>query len=94
VSTFDLKQMATMPVSATSCLIVEHFNRGRIVRRQLVGEITEMNGRSLERAGFGPDDLPTHEVDARGREAGVKARSVVRAADLAGLIAAQAPGAP
>ncbi len=36
-------------------------------------------------AGFDPDDLPTHEVDARGREARVKARSVVRAADLGRL---------
>jgi adenylate cyclase len=33
-------------------------------------------------AGLGPDDLPAHEVDARGREARVKARSVARAADL------------
>ena len=53
-----------------------------------------MSEEVYERAGFGPDDLPAHEVDARGREAGVKARSVVRAADLTGLIAAQAPGAP
>jgi adenylate cyclase len=52
-----------------------------------------MSEEVYERAGFGPDDLPAHEVDARGREAGVKARSVVRAADLTGLIAAQAPGA-
>ncbi len=36
-------------------------------------------------AGIRPDDLPAHEVDARGREAHVKARSVVRAADLAGF---------
>jgi adenylate cyclase len=53
-----------------------------------------MSEEVYERAGFGPDDLPAHEVGARGREAGVKARSVVRAADLAGLIAAQARGAP
>ena len=53
-----------------------------------------MSEEVYERAGFGPDDLPAHEVDARGREAGVKARSVVLAADFAGLIAAQAPGAP
>jgi adenylate cyclase len=53
-----------------------------------------MSEEVYERAGFGPDDLPAHEVDARGREAGVKARSVVRAADLAGLIAAQSTGAP
>jgi adenylate cyclase len=52
-----------------------------------------MSEEVYERAGFSPDDLPAHEVDARGREAGVKARSVVRAADLTGLIAAQAPGA-
>ena len=52
-----------------------------------------MSEEVYERAGFGPDDLPAHEVDARGREAGVKARSVVRAADLAVLIATQAPGA-
>ena len=47
-----------------------------------------------ERAGFGPDALPAHEVEARGREGKVKARSVTRAADLAGLIAAQAPATP
>jgi len=40
------------------------------------------------RAGFAPDDLPAHEVDARGREATVKAHSAARAADLAALIAA------
>jgi adenylate cyclase len=34
-------------------------------------------------AGLERDDLPAHEVDARGREARVKARSVARAADLA-----------
>jgi adenylate cyclase len=45
------------------------------------------------RAGFGPDDLPAHDVEARGREAGVRARSVKRAADLARLIASQAPAA-
>ena len=45
------------------------------------------------RAGFGPDDLPAHEVAPRGREAGMKARSVGRAADLAALLAAQAPAA-
>jgi adenylate cyclase len=50
-----------------------------------------MSEEVYRRAGFGPDDLPAHEVDARGREAGVKARSVARAADLAGLTAAQAP---
>ena len=35
------------------------------------------------RAGFGPEELPTVEVDARGRQATVKARSAARAADLA-----------
>jgi adenylate cyclase len=50
-----------------------------------------MSEEVYERAGFGPDDLPAHDVEARGREATVKARSVARAADLAGLIAAQAP---
>jgi adenylate cyclase len=33
-------------------------------------------------AGFGPDDLPAHEVEARGREALVKVRSVATAKDL------------
>jgi adenylate cyclase len=42
-------------------------------------------------AGFGPDDLPAHDVEARGREASVKVRSVARAADLARLIPAEAP---
>ena len=40
------------------------------------------------RAGFASDDLPSHDVDARGREAQVKVRSATRAADLASLIAA------
>ena len=31
-----------------------------------------MSEEVYERAGFGPDDLPAHEVDARGREAGAK----------------------
>ncbi len=44
-------------------------------------------------AGLEGDDLPAHEVDARGREARVRARSVARAADLAALIEAQAPAA-
>ena len=34
-------------------------------------------------AGFAPGDLPAHEIDVRGREATVKARSAARAADLA-----------
>jgi adenylate cyclase len=50
-----------------------------------------MSEEVYERAGFGPDDLPAHEVDARGRDAVVKARSAERAADLAALIAAHAP---
>jgi adenylate cyclase len=50
-----------------------------------------MSEEVYERAGFGPDDLPAQDVEARGREEGVKVRSVARAADLAGLIAAQAP---
>ncbi|HEV7480481.1 MAG TPA: adenylate/guanylate cyclase domain-containing protein, partial [Roseiarcus sp.] len=45
------------------------------------------------RAGFGPDDLPAHDVEARGREAIVKVRSVARAADLARFIPAEAPAA-
>ena len=52
-----------------------------------------MSEEVYERAGFGPDDLPAHDVAPRGREAGMKARSVVRAADLAGFLAAQAPAA-
>ena len=52
-----------------------------------------MSEEVYERAGFGPDDLPAHDVEARGRDAMVKARSVKRAADLARLSAAQAPAA-
>jgi adenylate cyclase len=52
-----------------------------------------MSEEVYERAGFGADDLPAHEVDARGRDAAVKVRSVAKAADLAALIAAQAPAA-
>jgi adenylate cyclase len=52
-----------------------------------------MSEEVYQRAGFGPDDLPAHDVEPRGREAGMKTRSVARAADLAGLIAAQAPAA-
>ena len=52
-----------------------------------------MSEEVYERAGFGPDDLPAHEVDARGRDAMVKARSVKRAADVARLIPAEAPAA-
>ena len=52
-----------------------------------------MSEEVYERAGFGPGDLPAHEVDARGREAIVKARSVERAGDLARLIAPRAPTA-
>jgi adenylate cyclase len=49
-----------------------------------------MSEEVYEHAGFAPDALPAHEVETRGREASVKARSVARAADLTGLIAAQA----
>ena len=44
-------------------------------------------------SGFGPDDLLAHEVEARGREGVVKARSAERAADLAALLAARATAA-
>jgi len=37
-----------------------------------------MSEELYERAGFGPDDLPAHDVEARGREATVKARGVAR----------------
>jgi adenylate cyclase len=52
-----------------------------------------MSEEVYQRAGFGPNDLPAHEVAPRGREAALQARSVDRAADLAGLIAARAPAA-
>jgi adenylate cyclase len=48
-----------------------------------------MSEEVYERAGFGPNDLPPHDVAPRGREVGLKARSVARAADLADLSAAQ-----
>jgi adenylate cyclase len=38
------------------------------------------------RAGFGPDDLPAREVDARGREEVVKARIAAKAADLSAYL--------
>jgi adenylate cyclase len=47
-----------------------------------------MSEEVYKRAGFGPDDLPAHDVEARGREASVKVRSVKRAADLTHFIAA------
>jgi adenylate cyclase len=50
-----------------------------------------MSEEVYQRAGFGADDLPAHEVDARGRDTSVKVRSVAKAADLAALIAARAP---
>jgi adenylate cyclase len=53
-----------------------------------------MSEEVYERAGFGPNDLPAHEVDARGRDAIVKARSVARAADLATLIVGPARAGP
>src|SRR5271166_1358835 len=52
-----------------------------------------MSEEVYERAGFGADDLPAHEVDARGRDGSVKVRSATKAADLAALIAAKAPAA-
>ena len=51
-----------------------------------------MSEEVYERAGFGPDDLPAHDVAPRGREARMKARSVVRAADLAALLDAASAG--
>ncbi len=44
-----------------------------------------MSEEVYEKAGFGPDDLPAHEVDARGRDAKVKARSAEKAASLGGV---------
>jgi adenylate cyclase len=52
-----------------------------------------MSEEVYQRAGFGPHDLPAYEVAPRGREAGLKARSAARAADLVDFIAAQAPAA-
>jgi adenylate cyclase len=52
-----------------------------------------MSEEVYKRAGFGPDDLPAHDVEARGREESVKVRSVTRAADLARLIPEAAPAA-
>jgi adenylate cyclase len=43
------------------------------------------------RAGFAADDLPPHEVETRGREARVKARSATRAVDLAKLNSPRTP---
>jgi adenylate cyclase len=48
-----------------------------------------MSEEVYERAGFGPDDLPAHDIEPRGRGASV--RSVEGAADLDGMIVAQAP---
>ena len=52
-----------------------------------------MSEEVYRRAGFGPDDLPAHEVDARGRDAAVKVRSAARAADLAHLAHPHGPDA-
>ena len=41
--------------------------------------------------GFDVDDLPSHEVEARGRDARVKARSATRAVDLAKLNSPRTP---
>jgi adenylate cyclase len=40
-----------------------------------------------EQAGFGPDDLPQHDVEVRGRVTSIRARSAVRALDLGRLLA-------
>ncbi len=45
-------------------------------------------------AGFDPDSLPSQEVETRGREAFVKVRSALRAADLAELLTAPAGATP
>jgi adenylate cyclase len=52
-----------------------------------------MSEEVYQRAGFGPDDLPAHDVEPRGREAGMKARSAARAADLLDFTGAEAPAA-
>jgi adenylate cyclase len=52
-----------------------------------------MSEEVYRRAGFGPEDLPAHDVAPRGREAGLTARSAARAADLAGFVAAPTPAA-
>jgi adenylate cyclase len=46
-----------------------------------------MSEEVYEQAGFGPDDLPQHDVEARGRLTGVRARSALRASDLGALMA-------
>lgn len=46
-----------------------------------------MSEEVYEQAGFGPDDLPQHDVEARGRLTGVRARSALRASDLGTLMA-------
>jgi adenylate cyclase len=53
-----------------------------------------MSEEVYERAGFDPGALPAHDVETRGREASVKARSVKRAAELAALVAAPARAGP
>ena len=52
-----------------------------------------MSEEVYQRAGFEPDDLPALDVAPRGREAGLKARSAARAADLAVPIDAHTPAA-
>ena len=52
-----------------------------------------MSEEVYQRAGFGPDDLPALDVAPRGREAGLKARSAARAADLAAPIDTHTPAA-
>jgi adenylate cyclase len=53
-----------------------------------------MSEEVYERAGFGPDALPAHDIETRGREASVKARSAARAADLTPLLASLAARLP
>jgi DNA-binding transcriptional LysR family regulator len=55
----------------------------RVTASEVIGCEVLMSEEVYVRAGFAPDALPAHEIDARGREALVKARSAARAADLA-----------
>jgi adenylate cyclase len=49
-----------------------------------------MSDEVYSQAGFDPDALPAHEIDARGREARVKVRSASLASDLAARTTAKA----
>ena len=53
-----------------------------------------MSEEVYSRAGFDPDDLPSHEVETRGRDATVMARSAARAADLAAFLTTPAAATP